>query len=265
MMARSMAAERAADNTQQGIKSIEIGSRVLLALERGRGPLTLSEVAKASDLHPAKAHRYLTSLVRTGLASQDATTGMYDLGPAARHLGVEALRRVDSVRTASNFAVELRDETGHTVNLAVWSDGGPVLVGWDTGAHLLPIVIRLGSTLPMLDSVVGYLFLAHLPKAVTADVIKAQQAQGATRQMSAAEIEALRRESREAPFVRTRNQMIFGLAALGAPVFGADGGIELVMGMVLPARMMNEKEATKLGERLRATADRASQELGFQP
>jgi len=257
-----MATERASEG-QQGIKSIEVGSRVLLALEHGRGPMTLSEVARGSDLHPAKAHRYLTSLVRTGLASQDATTGMYDLGPASRHLGVEALRRVDSVRTASTFAIDLRDETGHTVNLSVWSEGGPVMVGWDAGAHLLPIVIRLGSTLPMLDSAVGYVFLAHLPKSATADVVRAQQRQGATRPMPAAEIEALRTAIVDAPYASTRNQMIFGLAALAAPVFGADGVIELVMGMVLPARMMSAKEADRLGRRLREVADRASRELGF--
>ena len=60
---------RSAAGTNQGVKSIEVGSRVLRALERGRGPMTLSEVAVGSDMHPAKVHRYLTSLVRTGLAS----------------------------------------------------------------------------------------------------------------------------------------------------------------------------------------------------
>jgi len=259
----AMGEERPTGNAQQGIKSIEVGSRVLLALERGRGPLTLSEVAKRAELHPAKAHRYLTSLVRTGLASQDAATGLYDLGPASRALGVEALRRVDSVRTATTFALDLREETGHTVNLSVWSEGGPVLVGWDTGDHLLPIVIRLGSTLPMLDSAVGYVFLGHLPKSTTNPVIKAQQRQGATREMSAAEVDALREQSRDAPYSSTRNQMIFGLAALAGPVFGADGAIELALGMVLPARTMSGREASRLGARLRETADRASRELGF--
>ena len=258
-----MTAEKPGEGVQQGIKSIEVGARVLLALERGRGPLTLSEVAKGAELHPAKAHRYLTSLVRTGLASQDAATGLYDLGPASRELGVEALRRVDSVRTATTFARGLRDETGHTVNLSVWSEGGPILVGWDTGAHLLPIVIRLGSTLPLLDSAVGLVFLGHLAKAVTNPVIKAQQKQGATREISAAEVEALRESSREAPFASTPHRMIFGLAALAAPVFGAGGGIELALGIVLPARLMSPTEAERLGGDLRATADRVSLELGY--
>ena len=102
------------ETTQQGIQSIEIGSRVLLALEQGRGPLTLSEVGKRSGLHPAKAHRYLVEPRphRARLAGPD--TGLYDLGPASRHLGIEALRRTDAVSTASAHAIELRDETGHT-------------------------------------------------------------------------------------------------------------------------------------------------------
>jgi DNA-binding IclR family transcriptional regulator len=263
MMARSMAGERGSDSTQQGIKSIEIGARVLLALEQGRGPLTLTEVAKASDLHPAKVHRYLTSLVRTGLASQDAATGMYDLGPATRHLGVEALRRVDSVRTALTRVVDLRDETGHTVNVSVWSDLGPTMVSWDTGAHLLPMVIRVGSTLPLLDSAVGYVFLAHLPAAMTAEALASQQEQGATRALPAAEVEALKETIRREGYGSTRNQMIFGLAALSAPVFGADGQIELAIGVILPARMMTDAEAKNLSVKLRANADAISRELGF--
>lgn len=262
-MARSMATERAGENNQQGIKSIEIGSRVLLALERGRGPLTLSEVAKSADLHPAKAHRYLTSLVRTGLASQDATTGMYDLGPAARHLGVEALRRVDSVRVAQTRVTELRDATGHTVNLSVWSEYGPTMVSWDTGTHLLPMVIRVGSNLPLLDSAVGYVFMAHLPAAMTADVLRHQQEQGSTRKLPAAEVEALKKQIRSDGYGSTRNQMIFGLAALSAPVFGADGQIELALGIILPAQMMTATESKRLAKQLLAHADAISRELGY--
>jgi DNA-binding IclR family transcriptional regulator len=58
---------RAADSPQQGIQSIEVGAQVLRALEAGRGPLALSEVARNCAMHPAKVHRYLVSLVRAGL------------------------------------------------------------------------------------------------------------------------------------------------------------------------------------------------------
>jgi DNA-binding IclR family transcriptional regulator len=264
-MMAGMAAERTHEGTNQGIKSIEVGARVLLALEHGRGPMTLSQVAALSGLHPAKTHRYLVSLVRSGLASQSVDTGLYDLGPASRALGVEALRRTDSVSVVSSHAVGLRDETGHTVNVAVWSDAGPALVRWDTGAHALPIVVRVGSTLPLLDSAVGYVFFAHLPESVTAEVLKTQQKQAVTRPLSVREARELRELVRRDGFARTANQMIVGLAALAAPVFGAGGTLEVVVGLVLPVRMMSAAEAKRLGRLLRQTADRASEELGFSP
>jgi DNA-binding IclR family transcriptional regulator len=258
-----MTVARAQETPQQGIQSIEVGSKVLLALERGRRPQTLSEVAARSGLHPAKAHRYLVSLVRTGLASQDVTTGMYDLGPAARHLGVEALRRTDPVSIASAYAVDLRDESGHTVYVAVWSDAGPTIVRRDTGAHALPIVVRVGSTLPLLDSAVGFVFLTYLPPAMTAEVLELQQRQKATRIIPPKEVDGIRENVRRDRIASTSNQMIFGLSAVAAPIFGADGDLELVLGIVLPTRMSTAAESKRLTRLLRSTADQASQELGL--
>ncbi len=243
---------------------MEIGAHVLRTLEAGRGPLTLSQLAKASGLHPAKAHRYLVSLVRSGLASQDVGSGMYDLGPASRRLGVEALRRTDPVSVASAFAAELRDETGHTVNVAVWSESGPVIVRWDSGAHALPIVVRVGSTLPLIDSAVGQVFLSHLPRTVTTEVLRTQQHQSLTRRLSTAKIKIIIESVRSERFARTVNHMILGLAALAAPVWGADGELEVVIGLALPTCLLTTTEVRRLGPLLRSVADRASEELGFQ-
>lgn len=256
--------ERSDTEHPQGIKSIEVGARVLLALAEGRGALGLSEVARRSDLHPAKVHRYLASLVRTGLAAQSPATGLYDLGPASRQVGVEALRRTDAVSVVSAHATELRDQTGHTVNVGVWTDAGPALVRWDTGAHALPIVIRVGSVLPLLDSAVGCAFLAHLPEAMTKEVLKAQQRQGTTRMASVAEVRQVKEATRSQGFSRSVNQMILGLAALGAPVFGADSSFEVAIGVVLPSRLMTAGEAKQLGTALLATTERASRELGHR-
>src|SRR5580693_4893509 len=121
------AADSPQQGIQQGIQSVEVGAQVLRALETGRGPLALSEVARNCAMHPAKVHRYLVSLVRAGLASQDARTGQYDLGPAARHLGMEALRRTDAESIAAAYTSRLRDQTGHTTNVAVWTEAGPTV------------------------------------------------------------------------------------------------------------------------------------------
>jgi DNA-binding IclR family transcriptional regulator len=216
-------------------------------------------------MHPAKVHRYLVSLVRVGLASQDARTGQYDLGPAARHLGTEALRRTDPESIASAHTSRLRDQTGHATNVAVWTEDGPIIVRWDSGAHLLPITVRVGSVLPLLDSAVGLMFLAHLPAAQSARVLAAQQAQQETRTLDAAALDELLARTRHDGIATSLHRMIYGMAAFGAPVFGPDRALVLVIGIAMPARLVAEGNADELAGALRVTAGQISAELGYRP
>jgi DNA-binding IclR family transcriptional regulator len=256
---------RAADSHQQGIQSIEVGAQVLRALEAGRGPMALSEVARTCAMHPAKVHRYLVSLARAGLASQDARTGQYDLGPAARHLGMEALRRTDAESIAAAHTSRLRDQTGHATNVAVWTQDGPIIVRWDSGTHVLPITVRVGSVLPLLDSAVGLMFLAHLPAAQTAGVLATQQARQETRTPAAVALEELLATTRRDGIASSLHRMIYGMAALGAPVFGPDRGLVLAIGLAMPARLLAQGEAGGLSDALRAAAGQISAELGYRP
>lgn len=250
---------------QKGIQSVEIGARVLRALAAGKGPMALSEVARGSAMHPAKVHRYLVSLVRAGLASQDALTGRYDLGPAARHLGVEALRRTDTESVVSARALRLRDDTGQTVDVAVWSDAGPVIVRWESGAHALPMVVRVGSVLPILDSALGLVFLAHLPRLQSRPALAAQQRRRETRTIGPDEQERILEVVRSNGYASASNNMIYGLAAYAAPVFGADGTLAAAIGLAMPARMLAEGATSTLAEELVVAAVEASAALGHVP
>ena len=162
--------------SRQGIQSVEIAMTVLDALERGGGPMSLTQIAHASGMGASKAHRYLVSLGRAGMVAQSRSSGLYDMGPALRRLGAESLRRMDEVGLVSQYIPGLRDRTGHAVNLAVWGDHGPVIVRWDYGAYALPITVRVGATMPMLTSSVGRVYLAHLPRSLTEPVLRAQEA-----------------------------------------------------------------------------------------
>jgi DNA-binding IclR family transcriptional regulator len=252
------------ENPQQGIQSIEVGAQVLRALEAGRGPMALSEVARNCAMHPAKVHRYLVSLVRAGLASQDARTGQYDLGPAARHLGMEALRRTDAESIAAAHTSRLRDQTGHTTNVAVWTEDGPIIVRWDSGTHVLPVTVRVGSVLPLLDSAVGLMFLAHLPAAQTAGVLATQQARQETHTPGAAALEKLLVAARRDGIASSLHRMIYGMGALGAPVFGPDRGLVLAIGLAVPARLLVQGAVDGLADALRGTAGQISAELGYR-
>ncbi len=237
--------------------------RVMGAIEKRGGPVALSELAAAAGMPANKAHRYVVSLMRSGFVVQDRLSGVYDLGPAARRLGVEALRRSDEVGTASAHVMALRDETGHTINLSVWSDGGPTIVRWDTGWHALSITFRVGSVLPLLESSVGRVFLAYLPRAQARAGLSRQQREHQTDGVSAAKVDAIVEQTLKAGVAYTTGALVPGLAALAAPVLAADRELLMVVGMALPARLAQGKELSRLTRMLTSAVGEISANLGY--
>ncbi|WP_436842322.1 helix-turn-helix domain-containing protein [Streptomyces cyaneofuscatus] len=72
---------------------------VLQALEEGRGPMSLTQIAAASGMQPSKAHRYLVSLARVGLVARP--------GPCPRSWGTRHAVTVPSARCARRNDHEL--------------------------------------------------------------------------------------------------------------------------------------------------------------
>jgi DNA-binding IclR family transcriptional regulator len=247
---------------RQGIQSVELAMRIIQALEAGGGPMSLSEIAERSGFQPNKAHRYLVSLVRSGLASQSPKTGRYDFGPAMRRLGAESLRRTNEVSVASDYAMRLRDTCGHSVNLAVWGEDGPVVVRWDYGAHVLPFNVRVGAKLPMLTSSGGLVFLAYLPESMSSAALEADRARLKAEAYSDADISRKRNEVLAAGYAVTSGGIIPGVSSVSAPVFSSVDSLPLTMTVVFPAEEVDKAEMEKVTAALLETTRTVSSELG---
>jgi DNA-binding IclR family transcriptional regulator len=261
---RTMASAKApAARQQQGIQSVEIGMDVLAAIEAQGGPATLSELSASAGMPASKTHRYLVSLMRVGLVVQDPQSNLYDLGPRARRLGLEALRRNDEISLASGHVTRLRDRVGHTTNLSVWTDLGPTIVRWDTGWHALTITFQAGSVLPLLESSVGRVFLTFLPAEQTRDVLARQQEEQQTRTLPKREVEAIKRSVAETGIAYTSQALVPALAALAAPVLGDDGQLRMVIGLAFPSRMADKRAIAGLTADLRSVVHDISVNLGY--
>ncbi|MBV9721012.1 MAG: IclR family transcriptional regulator [Mycobacterium sp.] len=237
---------------------------VLLALEDGRCPMSLTQLATASGMTPSKVHRYLVSLGRIGLVARSPSTGLYDMGPALRRLGIESLRRMDEVALVSEHLPTLRDRTSHAVNLAVWSDHGPVIVRWDYGSYALPITVRVGATLPILSSSVGRIFLAYLPSALTKPVVR-NEAAADSNPLTAEEVTRIKAEVLRGGLAVTSGGIIPGIASVAAPVFAAGESLPLVVAVVLPSRAATRATIDSVSKELLALTAAMSSELGSSP
>jgi DNA-binding IclR family transcriptional regulator len=266
VVARKRPTEPIEDNdaapARQGIQSVELAMKVLRALEDGRCPMTLTQLASASDMAPSKVHRYLVSLDRVGLIARSPSTGRYDLGPALRRLGVESLRRMDEVALISEHLPGLRDRTTHAVNLAVWSDHGPVVVRWEYGSYALPITVRIGATLPLVTSSVGRVFFAYLPETLTEPVLRAQLETADPRLPSASEMARIKKEVRRSGVAVTSGGLIPGIASVAAPVFTGGDALPLVVAAVLPASAATPATLDSVSKELLELTEAVSRELG---
>ena len=123
-----MATEVAASQSKRRVQSIEVGFRVLRVLRMAEGSLPLREIAQRAEMPPSKAHLYLVSFVREGMAYQDPETGYYGLGSFAIQLGLAAIRQLDVVGLSTDILNELRDISNCAIYLSVWGDQGPCIV-----------------------------------------------------------------------------------------------------------------------------------------
>ncbi len=222
----SLTAKRA---RRSGVQSIEIGGDLLEAMVDLGAPAALSDIAKASGLQSAKAHRYLTSLCEVGLTVQHRDTGRYGLGPLALRMGLSAISQHDIIERAYEVLVTLCTDLRTSGHLSVWSEAGPVVIRSTHGGPPVISPVSVGTILPLHRSASGLIYLSYMPLAATAQALEKQAMGGAP---SADEIAVFRDRITAAGCAFAEGQYIPGLCAIAFPILNHDtslaGAVTLV-------------------------------------
>lgn len=221
---------------KHGVQSLEVGMSILRAMASGKRSMMLKDIAQAANMPPSKAHRYLVSLIRSGLVEQDKLTSRYDLGPFALNLGLVALDRVDRIRLGLSAITELRDRTNEATSLAVWSDVGPVVVRWERPRRMVTVNVVTGTHLGLLRSAAGQVFAAWLPERLTEALLcrEIETGRAPTGVTTLEQARALLAKVREQGIAVLRGQDYFarGVEAAAVPVFNFKNEITMSIAVV---------------------------------
>lgn len=255
--------------SSKGIQSIEVGYRVLQALEEAPGgALSLTGIAQASGMAPSKCHFYLTSFMRVGLVAQDGTGGLYSLGPSALRLGLAALAQVDALKAAREVMYEIRDELGHTVLLSVWGNRGPAIVYRVEGRHWSPLSVRVGTVLPMFSGT-GMAQLAWLGDEVARELLASEFASlppsDPWRLSSVDELLATLAQIRKDGFALGRGNIFPGYEGIAVPVFEHDGSVCASITVIGAANEFDRSRSGRNAEVVRGISDRVARRIGGAP
>lgn len=261
------------ESPSAGVQSFETGLQLLsllAELDDGSAPPMLKSIAAAAQMSSAKVHRYMVSLIRTGHAERDPRTGRYRLGPAARQLGITALRHMNVVRQGAQRLPQWAGELRQSMALAIWTVNGPVVVATEDLRQPVTVGTRVGETLPLLRSATGRVFAAWMPTHATQDLIRRELALAARaiegdEPSNKRELEDLLTRIRAAGLAWTEGGLNPTVSALAAPVFDFRGGLVAALACLGQTGSIDLRRSGTLARSLRDAARTLSMELGAAP
>ncbi len=211
-----------------GIQSIEVGMPLLAVLADASRPLSLSELARETDMTASKAHKYLASFIRCGAVEQNQASGFYDLGALSLRLGLSALRRVDVAEIAYGALNALRDQLDQTISVTSWMPLGPTIIRLAESSRSISLSVRLGSILPVLSSSSGPLFAAYLDREQTRrlidnELISPSKTLSRLKIVNVHDVDVFLDKVRQRGFSYSEETVIPGVVGLSAPVFDHQG------------------------------------------
>jgi DNA-binding IclR family transcriptional regulator len=243
---------------QLGIKSVEVGARVLDVLAQARTPLMLKDLAAKARLSPSAAHRYLVSYRRIGLVRQDVSTKAYELGKFAIELGVSALGRSNFLAAAHESQRELRDQLDESVMIAVWGSHGPVITSVEESSKPVVVTMRVGATLPLFRTATGWIFAAYMPRAISKPIIRAEIAagRGPVERMGNSGIDKRLADIRSAHLASHAGHLLPGISAVATPLLDSRGALVAAMSIFGSSEQFDASLAGDAAKLLRDSASR---------
>jgi len=253
------------DKPRRGIQSVEIGSKLLVALAHHLKPLPLRELAREAGITVGKAHPYLVSFMKVGFVTQDASTGLYALGPLALQIGLAKLYQLDPVREAAPLIAQLAATTEQSVAGAVWGNLGPTIVQL-VEPQPMHVNLRVGAVMSVRNTATGRLFASYLPPKVVTQFLASDAARLALhedKKRTKSSFEADLVENRRRGMARTIGDPIPGINAFSAPVFDALGNIVLAITVMGPADAFDTRWEGSVAKALRECCTEISRQLGY--
>lgn len=254
---------------QIGVQSVEVAGKILEVLIQADGPMKLAEIASEVGMPSAKVHRYLVSLIRTGLAMQSRDTSKYDLGPTAFQLGIKGFARFEPLKAAEAMLRDLVEMVGETAALAVWAEKGPTMIRVIEARHDFATTIAPTHHCPLTFSATGILFASFEDAARTSAAIERELEQNRNSgrpnaprdRVSLAEMIG---ETRDRGFSIMNNGGGDGFGAVSAPVFDVTGRLHMALTVFGHTGRVDTSPDGTLARIVARTARSVSAAFGFK-
>lgn len=252
----------AADDHGPPVRSVARAADILLALEAG--PQSLGRIAQRTNLSKPTAHRLLASLAYRQMVIQDPETVEYMLGPGCLRVADAIMRGAAGIGALVMPSLEqLAAESGETVALHVRAGLERICIGQVPSPQPVRYTAHVGATYPLHTGSMGKVLLAFSDDAERQDLLDRLPLTAVTsatitdRARLEAEVERIRATGTGT----SRGERATGVAAMSAPIFGADGRLVAALSILGPAARLTDAAFDELRPALVAAAADCTERL----
>ncbi|WP_375001097.1 IclR family transcriptional regulator [Aeromicrobium sp. CTD01-1L150] len=207
--------------------------RILQTFDRSTDALTLTQIARRSDLPTSTALRLLRDLCEAGFLERVERD--YRIGGTMFELGMLAPFHTALREVALPVMQDIQAATAQNVHLGILERGSVLVVQQLTGRSAVPTPARVGGRLPAHSTAVGKALLAF----ADAEEVEPILAAGLRRitPHTIRDVDAMRRElaaTRSRGWSSAEQENSMGTISVGAPVFGAQQTVVAALSIVHP-------------------------------
>lgn len=185
--------------------------------------LGVSQVARRLGVAKSTAHRLLTTLASRGLIEQSTKTGRYRLGLHLFELGHLALTRLDLRRESRTLLEELREVSGWTVHLAIAQGADVLFLERLPTLRGMQAMIEYRRRWPLHATSSGKAICAFDPEAAHTRSAAGFPSFTTHTITSEAAFRADLAGVRKRGYALSREELMYGLASVAAPVLDKQG------------------------------------------
>lgn len=225
--------------------------------------LGVTEIARSLGLDKVVVHRLLRALAAERFVVQDEQTRRYRLGGGLIELARRHLREQPLAEVARPWVEQLAATSSETVLLAVGRGTQVVVALPALSKHVLAVSASIGDSESMHCTSVGKVLMAFGPTTLLAQVI----ATGLTRKTertitTATRLRAAVEQTRQNGWSLDDEELVAGVRAIAAPVFGPDGHALGGVAIRAPSARLTDARIRKLLPSLRAACRAVTAAMG---
>ncbi len=225
--------------------------RILSAFDGEHPDRGVSEIAKATGLHKATAHRIMMTLLNGGFLERAPDGERFRLGIRVVELGLGALRGLDLRRVAFPYMQQLVERFNETCDLGVFDRGRVLYIEVVHSEHSLTIAAQVGRRLPAYCTASGRVFLAYLPPEVVEPILNGPFDACTPKTItSPARLREELEATRQRGYALDDEEFEQGIRAVSAPIQDIDGNIIAALSMPGPVNRMPPERVREIVDAL---------------